>query len=910
MNRCKNVCFGKRDFPLSGTDEKRTEMKKFIVISHTHWDREWYMPFSVFRLKLADLIDRLFAVLEKDPDFIFHLDAQTVVLEDYLAIRPQNEEKLKNYIASGNIRVGPWYLQNDFYLTDGEVTVRNLMIGTEIANRFGKCGTVGYAPDQFGNISQLPQILKDFGLKAFVFGRGFRIYERKNGVRSEKKLPAEFEWVGADGTKCFAVHLKYWYNNAQHIPAERELAHLLLDINERNFEGLNVSPYILLMNGVDHLEAQGDVREIIAGLREDGADIEQTSLDDYIEKTLAATEGKQLFSYRGALNKGGDYDLLKGCWSSRCYLKTQNVRSQDLVIHRLEPLYAYLEESGFAGVYPADELKYLWKELMKNHPHDNICGCSRDETHRHMEDSFARIREMGEELLSRGMKIAAAHGRHPLAKEQNYSVTVFNGTEREQSAVAETCMRFLRDEKIGEFALVDESGNSLPYEIVDRSEGLADVFSPLNLPGVLDVDYVRLRFYAEKIPAYTAKQFAVVPHVKGVKAMPSEAARGIENEFYELYAEEKTLVLRDKRTGNVYRNPILLEDSADKGDSYVYRVSPVKPLVLTPYSIEKPVRDAFGGTLTLSFDYDCPACYDFSRDCRAEEKVKNEVRVTLALQKGSETIGISYRIENRARDHRIRILLKSGFSGGKIYTDSPFDYAERENFESCDETESDTHHNSTFVQLTESGRSLITYTEGQHETEAMKDGLAFTLLRATGVINRNPVTFLPAGGPQWDVPENQILRAVEGRLGAEYSAERSGADCYVRGKFFRNGLICHADSFDSKKYSGGRFAVQTAELERLYYLEDKYAGCALSAEPIFTCDCPYLVASCHKKAEKGGTIVRFVNLADTKQNAEFTFRGKMYVTDMAERKERFAGETNARLTFAPKQIITVRFSYV
>lgn len=71
MNRCKNVCFGKRDFPLSGTDEKRTEMKKFIVISHTHWDREWYMPFSVFRLKLADLIDRLFAVLEKDPILFF-----------------------------------------------------------------------------------------------------------------------------------------------------------------------------------------------------------------------------------------------------------------------------------------------------------------------------------------------------------------------------------------------------------------------------------------------------------------------------------------------------------------------------------------------------------------------------------------------------------------------------------------------------------------------------------------------------------------------------------------------------------------------------------------------------------------------------------------------------------------------
>ena len=141
------------------------------------------MTFSSFRLKLVDLIDRLFALFEKDKDYIFHLDAQTVVLEDYLVLRPQNEDLLKRYIASGNLRVGPWYLQNDFYLTDAEATVRNLMIGMQIANRFGKCGTVGYAPDHFGNVSQLPQILSEFGLQTFVFGRGFKIYETVNGER-------------------------------------------------------------------------------------------------------------------------------------------------------------------------------------------------------------------------------------------------------------------------------------------------------------------------------------------------------------------------------------------------------------------------------------------------------------------------------------------------------------------------------------------------------------------------------------------------------------------------------------------------------------------------------------------------------------------------------------------------------
>ena len=74
----------------------------------------------------------------------------------------------------------------------------------------------------------------------------------------------------------------------------------------------------------------------------------------------------------------------------------------------------------------------------------------------------------------------------------------------------------MRGEEIRDFALIDEAGNSVPYEIIDRREGLLDVFSPLNLPGVLDADFTRIRFFARDIPAYTAKQFAVIPAKKGV----------------------------------------------------------------------------------------------------------------------------------------------------------------------------------------------------------------------------------------------------------------------------------------------------------------------------------------------------------------------------------------------------------
>lgn len=860
------------------------------------------MTFSSFRLKLVDLIDRLLTLFEKDKDYIFHLDAQTVVLEDYLVLRPQNEGLLKKYIAAGNLRVGPWYLQNDFYLTDAEATVRNLMIGTAIANAFGKCGTVGYAPDHFGNVSQLPQILADFDLSAFVFGRGFKTYETVNGERRETRLPAEFEWEGADGTRVLAVHLKHWYNNAQHIPAELECARLLLDINEKNFEGLNVSPYILLMNGVDHLEAQADVRDVIANLRKEGREIEQSSLDDYIKDVRAALRGKSLPHYKGALNKGCDYDTLKGCWSSRIYLKCANVKTQDLLLIKLEPLYSYLHAEGFA--YPADEMHYLWKELLKNLPHDSICGCSNDATHRHMVDRYELIAETGEDLLERGLKTVASHLPHPERKDENYSVTVFNGTARAQSGVVEAELNFLLSENVDEFDLVDGKGVRVPYEILSRERGLLDVFSPLNLPGVLDVEKTRIAFYAENVPPYTAQIFAVVPH-RGGHVRAATAQEGLENEFYAFTINGNSFTVRDKRTGRIYADPVLLEDSSDKGDAYVYRLSSYAPRTVKPARITVSRRGVFRKAVTLHFEYDFPARYDFERDAQSEGVAPMRASVTLTLEEHNSVIGAEYTLENNACDHRVRLVLDGGIQGGRIFTDSVFDYAERFPKESCDHTDCDTHHNATFARLV--GRDTLTvYTQGQHETEQTGGGLAFTIVRGTGVINRDAQTFRPTGGKYWTVPQNQCLGHIEGRLGFAFGESGSPADCYERAKFFRNGFTVHADSFDTKKYSGGRFAVQAAELEKFYYLDDPYKGRTLPTTPFFVCSSPEIAATCCKRAERGGIIVRLVNLSDHAVTADLTFRGKLFRTNMAESSEEPLGSGSFCLTFQPKQVVTLR----
>lgn len=62
-------------------------MRVVHLVPHTHWDREWYLPFQVFRARLVDLIDRVLETMEADPRFVFTLDGQLATVDDYLEIQ-------------------------------------------------------------------------------------------------------------------------------------------------------------------------------------------------------------------------------------------------------------------------------------------------------------------------------------------------------------------------------------------------------------------------------------------------------------------------------------------------------------------------------------------------------------------------------------------------------------------------------------------------------------------------------------------------------------------------------------------------------------------------------------------------------------------------------------------------------
>ena len=138
--------------------------RRVHIVPHTHWDREWYLPYQTFRLKLVDLLDGLLPQLEADPSYAhFLLDGQMAVVDDYLAVRPEAEERLRALATTGRMAMGPWYALPDEFLVSGETLIRDLQLGLRTAARYGGAMAVGYLPDMFGHVAQMPQILRQFG---------------------------------------------------------------------------------------------------------------------------------------------------------------------------------------------------------------------------------------------------------------------------------------------------------------------------------------------------------------------------------------------------------------------------------------------------------------------------------------------------------------------------------------------------------------------------------------------------------------------------------------------------------------------------------------------------------------------------------------------------------------------------
>ena len=577
------------------------------IISHSHWDREWYLPFEKHRVKLIELMDNAMELFEKDERYRnFHLDGQTIVLDDYLEIRPENREKLKKYVQEGRFHVGPWYILQDEFLTSGEAAIRNLLTGMREAKEFGGLCPVGYFPDAFGNAGQMPQLLKQAGMKAVAFGRGVKPVgfnnEAKEGGTYESTY-SEMNWESMDGSGLLGILFANWYNNGAEIPVEPEEAKEYWDQRLKAAKRFAGTSQLLFMNGCDHQPVQKNLGDAIETARKLYPDIDfiHSDFETYVqavEKDLEENPTNSLSTVRGELTSqetDGFWTLVNTC-SSHVELKKENRRGEAALEKEAEPLAALAALAG--KEYPEDLLRYSWKKLMQNHPHDSICGCSVDEVNEEMKTRFAKSRQVADaiydesvEYLTNKVNTAALPG-----DGEKIPFVVWNTSGETKSQVVEKELHLFRDynlfvwdgyeaaEKVELPAMVlrDADGNVVPAKIAD-----AGVAFGYDLPD----DRFRQPYMAKKVlvtfeaevPAlgYRTYYLETAEQAQDVDVVSADE-NVLENDAVKVVVNaDGSYNLLDKKTGRMYENLGFYDDTGDMGNEYIYIQDSGKQVVST-----------------------------------------------------------------------------------------------------------------------------------------------------------------------------------------------------------------------------------------------------------------------------------------------------------------------------------------
>lgn len=797
----------------------------FHFISHTHWDREWYLPFENFRFRLVQLIDNLMNLLDNDPSFkYFHLDGQTIVLEDYYAIRPGQKERLEAFIRQGRILIGPWYQQNDLFLTSAESTVRNLIEGIRQSRDLGGEMKIGYLPDHFGLLGQMPQIFRQIGIDNSVFGRGYDY---------EKHHSPFLRWQSPDGSEITGILMTHWYNNAQRIPNDADQLSKTFQIMKEREELINPLPHHLMMNGVDHLEAQENLTPALEKLRElfgDKNEFIQDTLPNYVQNVqqyYAEHPTLSLPVVHGELRERFDYAILGGTLSSRLYIKQANLVCHDLIEKWAEPLSVWCALHGL-DAYDSDYFRYLWKLYMENHPHDSICGCSQDAVHDHMMDRFASVKEISNEIIEKKLGVLVKQVSEEGYAKGDQKLLIANTSQLQCSSVMSITVYFLTEDQVKVFRIEDESGVSIPYRIVNSKPSRIQVTSPINLPGVLQVQRFDIELQPT-VPALGYTTYRVIANHEGdiiedtqVAAQTTSGLPVLENEWLKVEVQTNgSFHLTNKQTGVKMLNIGQFEDSGDRGDLYVYCSVPVekKQRWEGDVTIVHHTSNELYDECMYRFEWHLPIALNDDYTQRQDELAPCSFQVKLRLDKISSHLNINVDMDNRARDHRIRFICSLPECVSDVWAGGQFDVVRRKWVEGREfSRDCNSQPFWKWVAPLQTVGGLAIFGKGTHEYETLDDGnsIALTLLRCVENINmREPIAL------ENDIqPKGQCIGRYSIELAIRPFADEAATQLYAEAELFHQGLRAKSCPVNDPRWEQGRDWVQDSKVEGTFTRPD------------------------------------------------------------------------------------------
>jgi mannosylglycerate hydrolase len=467
-------------------------MATLHLVPHTHWDREWYLPFQVFRLKLVHMLDLLIDTFERDPAFTaFTLDGQTSILEDYLEIRPERRKQLESWVRQGRLLIGPWYVLPDEFLVSPEALVRNLLTGCSDCAGFGARMDVGYIPDPFGHIGQMPQILRGFGIDCAAFRRGL------------DDQPCELWWEAPDGSRLLTAYLRDGYDNAARLPTTTPAFGAAIAAGRDSLAPHCATTHRLLLNGTDHQEPQTEIPALAAEAWTGPDRLLLSSLPRYLDAVRSEiAAGLLLPVVRGELRSPKRHHLLPAVLSSRTWIKQRNQVCETLLERWVEPFSAWAglwggphpDHSVFTGHLETPRIRrvqpiirHAWRLLLQCQPHDSICGCSIDPVHDEMRARFDQVEQIGEELTRQSLQALAdeVDTQSTAPPGTSAALLVFNSTD--WTPQGRLRAEFDLPAGLQDFEIVDAAGHPIPFQLVRRYDKVLAEFDldPEGLRGML-----------------------------------------------------------------------------------------------------------------------------------------------------------------------------------------------------------------------------------------------------------------------------------------------------------------------------------------------------------------------------------------------------------------------------------------
>lgn len=832
--------------------------KQLHIISHSHWDREWYMGFEQHRARLVELMDALIDKMEMDEEYrYFHLDGHVLAIEDYLEIRPEKRMRLEKLIRDGRIQVGPWYVLQDEFLTSGEANVRNMLEGLRYCEENGYEPVMsGYFPDAFGNISQAPQILRGFGIDNAVFGRGMGvIFEDNKPAEAEGNAKKELNWHSPDGSCVMGVMFSDWYNNANELPVEKEEARRvygeLIEKTSRNAG----TPHLLGMNGCDHQPLQRDLVESIEVAQKlfgEKVEIKHSNFKEYIEyirpyrNDFPDIHGEITGQYTSGMMR------LVDTATTHMPLKLYNHKVQNLLQQQSEPISVLADIVG--DPYRSHMIRYAWKTLMKNHPHDSICSCSCDTVAREMAVRFEKAYQ------------AAEYARDEAAE---YIATSLNTTEGSETniVVIHTNPSYTEGE-INTQIRLDEYIDPKELYITDWED------QPVNC----QLQYIGKKFtYTLPKDSFRKVRFLHVYEVKfatelkgmgcfgyklkqGKKQAVSNdlkvLANGAENKWIKFsIMEDGSLCVFDKTANCQYIGLHRFEDSGDCGDGYNYWQTKDQLSVYPEKKAEWKIVDqtTFSVTYEVTYHIDIPAGLTEEKT-RSTKTIPHEIMSQFTLRADARRIEVKTKFNNQSENHRLRVLFSNDIQTNTVMADGQYDVIKRDITPwNGWQNPSNTQRMQAFFGLEDEKRGLLIAGRGLCSYEILRDGIntmALDLLRAVGEI-----------GDWGDFPAPMMQ--VKGEHTLQYALIPYAVE--EKAIAFENAYGFAQDRF---------YAIQTG----------KHEGSSMMNKPVVSMDGEFITCTAMKKAEDGKDyILRVCNVSEDEQILNIEGNCEIEETNLAEK---------------------------